>query len=488
MLKSLQMTLCFALLEIFLSGLATASSNKTIHLVAPSPVPAKGTPLFPNLAPPSMLQVPVVLSLISAQQSLEKLIPRIIQKSEIPLQNEIKVEFVFQRQGSLQLKSIENRDILLSSRFCGKARLGGWLAYIGVGVDICFEVALQSRPTLHSDWNLTTETSVRNLNVQQATTQLGPFTVSFRELLNKYILPTLIKFAPLLDREIAKAYEKQRIRQRMEALWRKFQRYHKISLPKGLEIRKYAFWFMARPLAIFASQPIASQTELKFSFGLKAQFGIALGSIRPPHPTTHSPLPKLLFTKPLPSKFQIHLPLFLPWRYLQPILQEKILRKKLSFGDVKSFIIHELAVSSNGPKVFLSIRFDARTTYMMAPHVVGQFTLEAKPSFKQNPEEICFEDLRYDPSTKNYLHKMAMDYFVNPMLQKTLQKYSRYTLHPHLKELKRKANQTLKQLRLHKIKHQGQIEILKLVFLGTHPDGLLAIVDATGRISVEVSL
>jgi hypothetical protein len=375
---------CKKYLVIFLLSPVVFFSCKSLNPAAiPPPVQAPVSQFSAN--------VPLVVPKHILDQILQVQIPQILfdQKS-LDMGNGIEGDLKFSRTGDLTWKSIDGQKLQLSLPIRIQGQLGLKKGGLGsffkskVPIDKSFKPILTFNPAINSDWKLEfLDFGLLELGGKIDLSVLG-FEIDLSSIVQREISNIAAQNfgagRPLLDLKVFAS-----------------KQWNQIAKPVILEIGSQKTGFSIQPQSIKFKEFFDTNQNLNIWIGLD-------GTVRPHpegvFPAVASPLPAVLESNQRSeNKLSLNLPIALPYRQLDKILEENLAGKTIQVDKKTTLQVSNSQTSPYGELLAVNMDFVAQQNSKKP--VTGKLFAVGRPVYDAASKYLRLADVNFKMTSKN---------------------------------------------------------------------------------------
>jgi hypothetical protein len=386
-------------------------------------------PVEPRIIPPSPVHfsttnshffLPFSISIPALEEELNENVP---EKLDGVIDHPLKMDVIAEDEleWSVARESIslqgEGHALFLHTDVSGHARFRGKIDVpllrrvpVSTHVDISATVDGKSIPVLNPDWTISPGVSA-HVEVHEAKIPLkglGSINVegSVSERLNK----EKDKWISKLNETVA---EDRSLLRLAETEWRKLFLAVKIHDQPGV-------WLRITPRSVTARERLSTEgDQLHFGVGISAETHLFLGEQAPQNPA--SSLPMIEISDDIPTRFELAVPAFIPWKEINAALVALVKGKSFEVGDGSSIRIDEVNITPSAEDLLVRVGFTAaKGNWVRSAR--GTIFLRGRPVLDPAGNTFKVSELSYDLATQNLLLQVS-DWLLKPGFLENLEKY-----------------------------------------------------------------
>jgi len=331
-------------------------------------------------------------------------------------------------------------------------------------------IALTFRTKVDMDlfWNISTKTRfVKYEWIKQPQFSIALLNIPFKIVADKLIRSQQETIAAIIDEQVRKNVD---TRTYLETAWN----YMHEPIALGTDP---STWLTIKPKELFLSPLTSDSKQLYLTVGLKATTETVLGS-KPAFVKTNLPNYKVQSSND--GTYNLQLAINIDYEHITDMASKYLVGQVYTFdGGKKKITINEVDFYGNEDQMVASV--------LLSGDVTGRVYLKGYPVYDSISRKIIFSKLDFDLDTKNKLHKSA-NWLGHDVMVKKMAPYFSYYIGEHLDKASAQVKETLKHKQLHtNFVAEGSLEELKPVDIILTKEGLMALVNAKGKIKLFVS-
>lgn len=237
----------------------------------------------------------------------------------------------------------------------------------------------------------------------------------------------------------------------------------------------YESWFYMTPIEIYSTTARVKNNSIHINLGLKCTVNTSIGI----QPKDNFNANKLSFkvVKNIPTDFNINLAAVSTYQSAGKVITQNFKGEEFGSGN-KKIVINNVALWENNNKIVIELSVEGS--------INGKIFLTGIPIFDKESEEIRFEDLAYELSTKNILLKSA-NWLVKSLVLNKIKENCSYSLKANLKEGKETFDNYLDNYSPSEgVYINGQTHSLTFEKLEFNQIGIVAFMNAKGEMKVTI--
>ncbi|WP_347157384.1 DUF4403 family protein [Pontibacter chitinilyticus] len=461
--------------------LAFWSCSSTAKLDATAPATTTAAPVYqPRL---SSISIPVSVSVAAVAQRLNQEVKGVLYKDDKLDDDNVAVTVT--KNGLLNIRA-EKDKVYFSLPLHIYAK-GRWkwdpcklCPAIDKTEDTSFDMVIktESKIRLTEDYKISTVTSGDfEWGDTKPTLQLGPLTIGLARFVEPAMRSQMATLTKQLDRELQQYLD---LRQYVVQAWQLMQQ------PVKLDNDMNA-WLTIVPKEVRVAPLLASNGTLNTRIGITSY--VAVTTNGKPASQFNKELPKLIIDNRLRDEVQIGLTANIPYAYASQVLQTQIAGHTYSFDDGKSTLtVNEAAITPAGSQLVLMLDVNGKTkTGLFTKKIVGKVYLRGTPYYDAATAAIKVRDVDYDLDTKDKLLRTASWMAKNKFVDMIEQQVS-FPVQKQLDDARKMLQATLDQQGHvnQSLLLQGKIQEITPDDIYLTPDGIKAVVNATGKLSATI--
>lgn len=317
-------------------------------------------------------------------------------------------------------------------------------------------------------WNINPQTRFVSYEwMNQPKFSIALLNIPFKIVANKIINAEQETIARLIDAEIRKNLN---TRAYIEAAW------NYMHEPVSLSTEPPS-WLSITPKDVFVSPITSDSKQLSLTVGLKAITETTIGK-KPVSVKTNLPTYKIQPAKD--GSYNLQLGIQINYEQITEMASKHMVGQVYTFNEGKKKItINEVDFYGDEDQMVISV--------LLSGDITGRVYLKGYPVYDSLSRKVVFSKLDFDLDTKNKLHKSA-NWLAHDVMVKKMSPYFSYYIGEYLDNASLQMKESLKHKQLTpNFLAEGTLEELKPVDIILTKDGLVALVNAKGKIKVFVS-
>ena len=463
---------------IALIVLASSTACRRDNVEVPPPERGAAARPVPD-PPPSVVNLPVTISLAQVAAQIESKVPRGQNKEAEwqPIGKFAVVGTVYAREmwerDPLRL-SIHDDQVDVSAHVRYRARLAAhpcaplvgcrWVELGSCGTDSempTMDIGLRTTLTYTREWTVLPRT--RPLPVRPGVRcKLTEAKIDVTERVREMVQGVIDRAAPQVDEKIRDAVE---LRRRVEDLWSDIQQPIRASRD---------VYLLIQPESVSATPPRGKGTTLTTSVAVTVRPRVIIGD-RPP--VAELPLPP--GGRVAPGRgFQVQLLAELPYAVVDSMLAKKLAGRTFDAHGHKVTVVGTNLYGS-GDRVVLKVRVkgDAR----------GTIYLVGTPRFDPATQVISVPDLDFSVESKELLPRVA-EWLMGDQLRDELRGAAHFELADRIASIRGDVDQALNRNLGRSVRMSGGVDALRPLGVFVFSRSLAAVVAADGHVQIHVDV
>lgn len=307
-------------------------------------------------------------------------------------------------------------------------------------VEAGIALKFKSKFSIQDNWKISTQTRQDGYDwISEPVIRLRFITLPIRPLADLILAQQQDGVGKMIDSTVGSTLDFKKI---LRPLWRRLQ--SPISVSEDPPV-----WLRLSPLGVSMTQPAGARGVIRSTLGIKSVAETFIGDA--PMATLSDSLPEFVSPSRLDSSFVINLYSEISFESASQMIQGFLRGRSFSSGG-REVIIQD--VNIYGIQGYAVVSLDLTGSYKGKIYAIGHIKYDPASS------TVSIEDLEYDLSTKNALHRTA-GWLLHGIILSKVQPYLRFPLHEKLLE----AQLLVQRMLAHK-------EISKNVFLSGTIDSL----------------
>ena len=445
----------------------------------PPPDAAASARALPEPAP-SVVHLPLTLSLDSLVPKAETLVPRGDSNEDewhplgsFPVVGTLYVKEMWER-GPLRMRMTGERlevstvvryRARIAERACVPVAGCRWVPLAQCGHDgpmPSLEVGLATTVAWRPDWTVEPRTAASPVTAG-VRCRLTRARVDVTDRVRQLVQKELDRAAPRLDAEIADAIQ---LRRRVESVWADLQ--EPIRADSGV-------YLVLRPESVaVALPPRADGATLSTTVTVRLRPRVMVGE-RPAVDTL--PLPD--FRDALPGDgFRIALMAELPYRAANELLNDELAGKAFEVQG-RTVRVKGVRAYGSGERLVLAVRVggDAR----------GTLYLVGTPRYDPAAQVVTVPDLDFSVETRSVVAETA-EWLLRSRLRERLRERARFAVGAHVEEIRRDVAEAMNRRLSRGVQLSGGVDSLRAVGVTVTPSSRVAVVEAGGHARVDITV
>ena len=248
----------------------------------------------------------------------------------------------------------------------------------------------------------------------------------------------------------------------------------KISEPI-LVNEEYESWFYLKPLELYSTEAIIKDNKININVGLKCSVKTSIGI--KPKPSFDAEILTVKAVNKIPNDFNINLAAVSTYESAGKVITQNFKGIELGEGS-KKISIEKVALWESENKIIIAL--DVKGS------INGVLYLSGKPSFDKEKEEIKFEELDYELSTRNILIKTA-NWAAKGLILNKIKENCSYSLKSNLMEGKDTFDYYLNNYSPSEgIFINGKTHSLTFEKIEFNEKGIVAFMNAKGNMKISI--
>nr|WP_230679967.1 DUF4403 family protein [Pontibacter sp. 172403-2] len=339
-------------------------------------------------------------------------------------------------------------------------------------------IKTESKASLTEDYKINTVTSGDfEWGDTKPTLQLGPLTIGLARFVEPAMRSQMDKLTKQLDQELQ---NRLNIRQYVAQAWLMMQ--EPVKLDNDMNA-----WLTIVPKQVRMTPLQARNGNLSTRIGISSY--IAVTTNGKPDIQINRNLPKLIVDNRLSDDIRIGLTANIPYEHASKLLQAQVTGQTYTFDDGKSQLtINDAAIAPGGEQLVLMLDVNGKTKAgLFTKKIVGKVYLRGTPYYDPETASIKVRDIDYDLDTKDKLLNTA-SWLAKNKFTDMIQEQVSFPVQSQLNDAKKMLQATLDQQgRVNEsLLLKGKIQEITPDNIYLTPEGIKAVVNATGRLSATV--
>lgn len=331
-----------------------------------------------------------------------------------------------------------------------------------------FEMVMKfsTRFGLGEDWSISTYTTPQGYTwVTKPTLKFGAVEVPISPIVGKVIELNLQSIARTIDQSASKDINLSKY---VLDAWNK-------SLEPILIQEEYQVWLRVIPIQIYCTPIVAANRRIRMTLGLKAYTETFTG--KQPAPVQKlSKAPAFSYVQSIPDQFQVGLVNTIDYETATQLAQKQLGGSSYAFKK-KEITFEKISLYGSEDRLVFEI--------LTSGAIKGTLFIKAIPVYNPALQRIELAQTEFDLKTKNILLKAAAWIF-DGTLERKIQENFQIPLQDQLKSAQTEIQSALNQSPSPGFKISGQLSHLVPSKIVIAQEGLSAIVQATGKIQLQV--
>ena len=366
-------------------------------------------------------------------------------------------------------------ELSIATKLSGEAHAAGTLRLLrkidfNSRGDILASASLTAHPTLEPNWRISPNLSETKIEIQRADIpirRIGDLDV--RGQILPGVKTTAEGLRTQLNRSVARS---DFFRQATKKGWKRLCG----STPLGTDSE---LWLETTPVVARAAQVRIGSKNIRTVIGIEVKTRILTERTQP-----ECPFPKtLLIEKPKPGGFEIVMPAVIDYKTLERALAEEVVGKSL--GKNVSVVIKEIKIRPYAERLLLETTVAVETSLPSGTETKGTLYALAEPELNTESQTITLKNVALETDSQNVLFSMVGK-AAEPLLLGALSKRLPLNFGPKLKELGKRAEETLTALSSENVSVSWKFRQIRLTRLDVGPEHLRLVLTAQGRVAATV--
>lgn len=171
-------------------------------------------------------------------------------------------------------------------------------------------------------------------------------------------------------------------------------------------------WFVFRPTALEASQPVVETDAVTFGVGVRAETRVIVAQKAPENLPTPLPTKLWIVDRMTEGGFALEIPVSLPWPEINRLANDPKFAKKARvkidhLSRTHDLTIGKIRLQPSGDAVLLSVDIVARTGGLLGRQQKGTLSIVARPVMRSGTSILAFTGIQYHVRTKDLLTAAA---------------------------------------------------------------------------------
>ncbi len=332
------------------------------------------------------------------------------------------------------------------------------------------DVHFSTRISLNPDWTLTTKTSANGFDwVKKPSLKIIGFEIPIAPIVESIVDEQQPEIARIIDKELKANLN---LKQEVTTAWNLIQ-------DPFLVNEEFETWLRVVPSVIEATQPTAKGGMARIGVGIKGYTESMIG--QKPIVQQKIPLPALQLGNLSNEQFQIALNAEVTFPKARSMALQQMKDEVYEFNNGKYKIkVEDLDVYGQNEFVVIGT--------VLSGSLNGKVYFKGIPWYDPSSKKIKVKNLDFDLDTKNKLVKTA-NWLAHDKFLKMMAPYFEYSVSAQLDEGRKMIEENLAGNKVNQFIHlKGQLEQLEPEQIQVTPDGIRAIIKASGKISIRVGI
>lgn len=344
----------------------------------------------------------------------------------------------------------------------------GLVSYYG-DTKMSINLKFKTRVNVDKNWNVQTITTpVGYTWIEKPSWKVAGFDIPITPIADELVKGQMKDYAKIIDDQ-ARPY--MELRPMVEAAWK--------SLQNPLLMSDDPFvWLTMNPVEISMTPVIGNNEKISTTIGLTAYTQTKIGA--KPDAIPGPALPPLKIGTARGGYFSISIISGISYEYASTLAESNMKGQEFTFGNKgkKKIKVDSVKVYGNGDKMVIGLGISGSLN--------GMIYVSGIPYYDGVNHALKVKDLDYDLDTKHKLLNTA-DWLAHGVFLKKLAPYLVYDLKDQIEENKKLINESLKNNQISPgIYIKGELLELKPSKVVLDPEGLNAVINATGKLSVGI--
>lgn len=329
-------------------------------------------------------------------------------------------------------------------------------------------LTFRTKVDLDPFWNIKTQTRFVTYEwIEQPQFSIALLNIPFKILAGRLIKSQQEVLAALIDDQVRQYVD---TRSYIESAWSSM--HEPISLSTDPPT-----WLSIKPKDVFLSPLTSDSKQLYLTVGLKAITETVVGK-KPVVAKTNLPNYKTVSSSD--GSYRLQLGINIAYEQINDMASKYLVGQVYTFSEGKKKITIN-AVSFYGKEEQMVAEV------LLSGSINGKVYLKGYPVYDSIARKVVFSKLDFDLDTKNKLHQSA-SWLVHDVMVKKMAPYFSYYIGDYLDKASLQVKENLKHKQLHQnLMAEGSLEELKPVDIVLTREGLIALVNAKGKIKLFVT-
>ena len=411
----------------------------------------------------STVNIPVQLNLNELERTINREIDGLLYEDKD----------LAESQDGLMIKASKNGDIKLGvsdHQVRYKVPLSLWIkksiGFTDVEAEGEITLDLTTQYEIDENWTLNTTTSVDQYEWQrQPVLKLGFVELPIGMIGNAIVNRSKVTLAKLIDRQLKENFI---LKEYVTEAWRQVQKPVLIS-------KEHQVWVKIKPYAV-SMTPIATVDSLiKSTIAIESLTEVIMGE--EPSYEYQDTLPPFSIQEKVADEFRVNLFTQIPFARAEEMAKKYIVGETFQQKGQK-VKVENLDLYGQGDKIVVNASLSG--SYNGSVYMIG------RPEYNEKKNEIEVKDLKYELSTKNYLHK-SLAWLFKKNIEKKLVETMKFPLEANLQEIKGLIQQHLEYYEVTpNIVLKGELDNLDIGHTVLNEEAIQVIISSKGRLNLEL--
>ncbi|MDD2963383.1 MAG: DUF4403 family protein [Bacteroidales bacterium] len=318
--------------------------------------------------------------------------------------------------------------------------------------------------SIQPNWTVATTTTPTGYSwLKSPSLKFGPVDLPIGFIADNFLKNNQVPIAKAIDKIVA---EQLNLRKYGDEAWK--------ALSTPLKVNEeYNTWIVMHPMELYTIPVTSQKGKIIHQMSIKALSEVFVG--QPPHQQTFA-VPDMKIVDKVPQDFSVMLQTRLLYSEMRVIARKHVVGKTYEIGK-RNITIKSVDVFPSAEKVALKAEVDG--------DLRGTLYFTGKPVYDTATAEIRLDDVDFDISTRNVLHKTA-SWLLGGVINKKISQQMVFPIQKELETARQQMNNYLQNNKLTpELTLQGKIHKIGFGNISILEDGLLIPVTLTGNLKVR---